>query len=678
MFFLLANRLIFCSCCLPAVVFFSFSPIFFSLANNVNKDVFEAFYLKRTSKSSHSSSKSSNDSFRGTDDTTPTHTNQQTYFGNDGKSSVGNKVAKFGQNDKFGSVRSEKSRPNQQYLFGGTVDRQSPRDEQEKENIFYKNSNQKPNDRFKTITINSLRRSFRDTFLDSSKPAKGREHQQLWFIDVNDSNNKKSEPLDRQSNGSAWRSNQSDDRNNAVSHERTRSPVKRNETFRIDDNNRKSHSVSRKETFRVQDRIVEPRMRQRSPSIESNNSPTLRSESKNSLNERNGKMVPIAVTAPYSALNDSNSCPNIRPYKSINQSNDFDRHSIGNENCSPIESRKFNDNSMSNYDNHNNQHEPFRRDQSPINRSNNYSPFKSSTSKTLIEIKLPDTQRHSHNSNNNANENDDEPFENRALTERQSFRELNDGIIRPRTHRSYTSLRMKLEQTALNQNRYRPQSSLNSYNGSYNYDNNGNDDDAVDGKMEKPLPQQNYQREAWRSISSRRFSKDSSEDTENRSFVPYHSNKNSYPYTTNNKPKYNDTTNENETKPKHYNRTTININYNYNLNPNKNNHIDASLMPSSASSSLPPTPLSTPSNQHYPTDTNTFTRPSTVNKSASAIKSNQIGKEKTNKNRSVNFPSVECEVRLISPNYETKPRRKETWKSKPAPKQDWTFNKVHF
>lgn len=609
----------------------------FFLANNVNKDVFEAFYLKRTSKSSHSS-KSSNDSFRGTEETTPTHAKTQSYFGGDGKS-ANNKVAKYGQSDKFGSGRFEKPRPQQQYLFGASYDRASSRaDEPEKENI-YKNINDKSPDRFKTITINSLRRSFRDSFLDSAKPSKGREHQPLWFIDVKSDAAKKNDAI--KSNKAGWQSSDRD----GISNERTRSPVKRNETFRVDkedapaiNDGPRSNGISRKETFRVHDRYLEPR-RRRSPSIESNHSYTtsIRVDSKNPVNDRSGKMVPIAVTAPYSALNDSDTYSGRSPKRISQNTNEFDRHSVRNENYSPIGSDKFNDTPSNLNDHYRSYDIPNSVDHSPVryNRTDNYSPSRTSPKKTLIEIKSLDNDRYT------SNRNDEDPFESRALPERQSFRDFNDDIIRPRTHRSYASLRSKLEQTAFNGNRYRPHSSMNSYT----YD----DVDGPDGKPGYSTPR-NHQTESWRSISSRRFSKDGVEDTENRSFVPYRSSNSS---------RYGQYQPENDIKSNNCNRTTININYNYNLSPKENN--------------------GTPSNSFTGNgNSNTFTRPSAVNKSTSAIKSNQANKEKPSKNRSVNFPSVECEVRLISPNYETKPRRKDSWKAKTTPNHDWTFNKVHF
>lgn len=595
----------------------------------MNKDVFETFYLKRTSKSSHSS-KSSNDSIRGADDPTPTLNKPNStsmYLTND-KRQPTQPTNKFNfpvknlnfNNGKSASIRSEKSKP-RQYLFGSTFDK-THKDEPEKENI-YNNVDQKNPDRFKTITINSLRRSFRDTFLDTTKPAKGREHQQLWFIDANDIK-KTPKPLETTTNNNhSFQQHTTKIQNNDITNgtdpfaieNRKRATVKRNETFRIDNNDtnvpKRSNGITalgRRETFRVngEQSPIRSRERLRSPSIDSNNSYTLAAN----------KVIPVGITSPYNSLNDIDDNRKLngnsrritqRNYNIYNRFDDDNANDIDDNDDGPNDSNYF-DNKQKELPS------PHSRDTSPL-KYDRHRPS-SATNKTLIEIKSPDNSSYLYNYTTK------DPFESRSIPERQSFHDFNnDSLNRPRAHRSYASLRTKPDASAYQ----RRKPSLNSY-------------DEIDEPADPYKTWTKPQAEAWRSITSRQFNNDS--DTENRSFVPYRNNFNRKPTIT---------------TPNNCNRTTININYNYNMSPTaarRKESLD-------------------PNNMEY---INRTINSQPVNKSTSAIKSN-CGKDKSNKNRSVNFPSVECEVRLISPNYDTKPRRKESWKAKPT--NDWTFNKVH-
>lgn len=595
------------------------------LANNVNRDVFETFYLKRPSKSSHSS-KSSNDSIRGADDLAPSHVRSSLILPSNSKSQ-----SHFG--GKSSSIRSDKFKP-RQYLFGSTFDRKA-KDEPEKENIYknnHRNNNNNNNnnfnttnnhnnnnsDRFKTITINSLRRSFRDSFLDSTKPAKGREHQQLWFIDVNDKREKtptkSRENQEKLSKTSNWHPindfNDEDDKYDGGGRRR----VKRNETFRVDnngiENERRNTSLSRHETFRVnKDRSPLPPPL-RSPSVESNGSSTMNSIRAPIKASANRKMVPIAVTAPYSASNDadypSSSLLNRKHFGGL-KNTDHNRYNDSDHEDSAPNYRH--DDEVSNS-----------RDHSPIrfNKSHQFAPRTNSTTKTIIEIKAPQNDEYNYTSR--------DPFESRSIPERQSFNDFNTTFDRPSANRSYASLRTKFEQSGQHN---RPKFSNKSYDTVDTRE--GNDIDLYIPSRPKPT-------EPWRNISSRQLS----DNTTNRSFVPYRSNIDRYddqkftPKTTNS------------------NRTTINIDYNYRTNP------------TSSRQSYDPTKNVQRTEQPQ---RHAFSIPLTTDKAPPAIKT------KPNKNRSVKFPSVEAEVRLISPNYDTKPRRKESWKSKPA--NDWTFNKVH-
>lgn len=488
--------------------------------------------------------------------------------------------------------------------------------EPEKENIYSDSSNQaKDSDRYKTVTINSLRRSFRDTFL---KPAKGREHQPLWFIDVNDENANNrphdSNELPRKSSSSTLRlqrqSNGIDD--DAKYGKRNNATVTRNETFRIDNNGTSGEqhtarrSVNRHDTFRIQRNgsPVMQRERLKSPSIESNQMRPQTILERSKRNDSATKKIPIAVTAPYKAQNDNET--NYDSFKSsqTNKFGTFVKHKKYNLDDVPSDEYQMN------------------RDYSPTRYSTEYDHRPLPTNKTTIDIKSSEPQ-----SKYRGQFNVDDPFEHRNY-ERQSCRsDVNDPANRPRAHRSFTSLRSKL---ATPNRHYSP-------NISTEYD-------GIDSSP-KHSPIGEEPTEPWKRISTRQFSNDL--NAENRSFVPYRQS--TYD-------KFDNYDHDSDAKPNNANnRTTININYNYNT-PTHKPKSPGNLLTSSS-----PKPPS-------------FTVPAAISKSTSAIKSN-TPKDKPNKNRSVNFPSVECEVRLISPNYDTKPRRKESWKSKPT--SDWTFNKVH-
>lgn len=618
----------------------------------MNKDVFETFYLKRSSKSSHSS-KSSNDSNRYADDMAasspqPSHTKPNAFLTSNSKM-----YSNFnGGGGSPLSIRSEKSRP-RQYIFGSTYDRKAAKDEPEKENIFKSNhytntntnhrisgsnsmndetnSNIDDTDRFKTITINHLRRSFRDSFMDSAKPAKGREHQQLWFIDVNDKR-EKSEKSVVESNDGFQEPNKAqyrqpkicddddddgvgsddggyDDHVDVVKYGRSGvHRVKRNETFRIDSksvgNNGKNTAISRRETFRINNN--------QSPPPSSIRSPEHYGTSIENDHLTNVSRKPIAVTAPYSASNDADyhhhRSPSLlsREYQ-IDNSNSIDRN------------RRYRSDNHEPSLSHSNEG----RHSSLLDRYDR----PGSTTKTVIKIKPPSEDDDSIYNGFTSQKRD--LFENRAKLERQSFNEFNSTFDRNRENRSFASLRTKLEKTAggLN-NRFKFNS--NTFDAGNSNVNN----------LESTTPPYRYSRppEAPRPFSE---NNNTTTTTNRSSFVPYRSSNNNINDRYDDQRKFvtpNSTINSN--------RTTISIDY----KPKRNNE-------SAAIKNSQP-------HQH------TFSIPLTAPKSPLAVK------PKSNKGgRSVNFPSVECEVRLISPNGDIKPRRRESWKSKPA--NDWTFNKVH-
>lgn len=474
------------------------------------------------------------------------------------------------------------------------------------------NSNIDDTDRFKTITINHLRRSFRDSFMDSAKPAKGREHQQLWFIDVNDKREKSAtaEPQDgfHEPNKAQYRQPKNcddgdDDDVDVVKYGSRR--VKRNETFRIDSksvgNNGKSAAISRRETFRISDN-------------HENQSPIRSSDHHSSISGENDyspnlNKKPIAVTAPYSASNDTeyqHRSPSLlsREYQTGNSNGtDRNRYRSDYEASVPHSNEGRHSSLLDRYDR------------------------PGSTTKTIIKI-----------NNSGGDDGDDHDgiyngftsqkrdlFENRSKLERQSFNDFNSSFDRNRENRSFASLRTKLEKTGQNSRfKFNP-NTVDAGNSSAN--------NLESAAAAAAAPYRYRPPEASRPFS------ENSNITNRSSFVPYRS-------TSNNISKYDDRKFDTPTTTTNSNRTTISIDY----KPKRNNE---------------PTIKNT-----QPTHQHTFSIPLTAPKSPAAIK------PKSNKGRSVNFPSVECEVRLISPNGDVKPRRKESWKSKPA--NDWTFNKVHF
>lgn len=625
------------------VVFFFFCKCSL-LANNVNKDVFETFYLKRSSKSSHSS-KSSNDSNRYADDmASPPHTKPNAFLTSNSKTH-----SNFNGNSPL-SMRSDKCRPSQ-YIFGSTYDRNATKEhEPEKENIFKRNHyttasavaaaaatvipttptinhrNSGPNsmsdeinsniddtDRFKTITINHLRRSFRDSFMDSAKPAKGREHQQLWFIDVNDKREKSAtvESHDgfQEPNKVQYRQpkNCDDDdvdvdvdvdngdidvakygRGGGGVHR-----VKRNETFRIDSksvgHNGKNTTISRRETFRINNN-QSPEYHS-SILIENDHLP-------------NTTKKPIAVTAPYSASNDAADYSHRSP--------SFSSREYRIDNANSIDRSRY----RSDYDPSLSQSNDGRQ-RSLLDRYDR----PGSAAKTVIKIKPPREDEDNSIYDGFTSQKRD-LFENRSKLERQSFNDLNSTFDRGRENRSFASLRTKLEKTGLS-NRFKFNTNT--------LDNAGN---SSANNFESNTPYRYRPPEA----ASRPFS-ETTNTTNRSSFVPYRSG-------SSNIDRYDSREFQSPNTTINSNRTTISIDY----KPKRNNETTIK--------------NSQPMHQH------TFSIPLTAPKSPMAVK------PKSNKGRSVKFPSVECEVRLISPNGDIKPRRKESWKSKPA--NDWTFNKVHF
>lgn len=565
-------------------------------------------------------------------------------------------------------------------------------------------------DRFKTITINSLRRSFRDSFLESSKPNKGREHQPLWFIDVKDA--KKQSPSPKPA--PRYHKNVANDSENIYENTkplRGKSSISRNETFRVDERPAKytGSSLSRKETFRVDEKPESVRKSvaygsesRRSGSSDRRKIEPVRVELISPNSDRSGKLVPVGITAPYSALNDaqerarhsmrSEPVDDYHPYKSssrehssnrpharkYNETQSYDREKGRNEEYpteyprkSTLSSkyhRSFDHTDVSDSPNLARSHLSTSRsdhDRSPtrkqfsssragIPEEQSYDPsdYAKPASKSVIELKPrddspPSAYERGSSSHGQYRKDHNEDFtRTNDMFARRSLKNTRSNPDELYTKQPYRigSFRSAIDrkQVDASPEPYKPAN--RPYLGF-------KDMDEIDTKYSKYEDNEdqvaNRSPQSWRNISSRPLSTRDEIDPSNRSFVPYHN--------------YDKQPNDDDQPTRRENnRTTININYNYNTNygPTKDEY--------------PTNPYTYPSDSTTRNQTNSPIRKQPPALTATpSLKSNR---DKPNKNRSVNFPSVEYEVRLISPNYESSSRRR----VKPSTNAvDWTFNKVH-
>lgn len=335
-------------------------PVFFS-DSSIKTDVFETLYTKRPSKSSKSS-RSSSESFTGyrTGDL-PSSPNRPNYFYKDSiesngipilstplvlptpkispvsstistqtpqntQSTSGSKVYTTARsnnknttilritaatpppterNSPIATPKSKRSAPTKprEYLFG-TIERPTKPTK----------SVANEDDRFKTITLKDVRRSFRESYLKNDNRAE-KQHQPLWFVDVK--NEKKDCTPER-------------DLNRDDSYTKTmymefdapnKRPVSRKETFKIhrpvitdfyDDHRTESRapniSLKRRETIKVDDPIQvsfvtdtykRPNYTDGGRTVEA-----IRVELNSTAADRTGKIVPVGIAAPYNSQND--------------------------------------------------------------------------------------------------------------------------------------------------------------------------------------------------------------------------------------------------------------------------------------------------------------------------------------------------------------------------------------
>ncbi|KAH8270452.1 hypothetical protein KR018_010237 [Drosophila ironensis] len=139
-------------------------------------------------------------------------------------------------------------------------------------------------EKYKTVTLNSFRKSFRDRLLQQQKET---PHNPAWFVEVpaQPAAGKSSERRESKENrpdflvfeNDNYRPQSRSPLRDRPSRSATRSPVKRNETFRV----------------------AQPTMRHISPSPEPIPAPSIRIEIKNSISPHSpGRFVPVGVAKP--------------------------------------------------------------------------------------------------------------------------------------------------------------------------------------------------------------------------------------------------------------------------------------------------------------------------------------------------------------------------------------------
>lgn len=185
------------------------------------------------------------------------------------------------------------------------------------------------NDRFKTITLNSARKSFKNNYLNHTNTDK--THQPSWFVDVVPSSNNNEQFTTR--------------RKYSISNDEEKplkSSLRRKETFKVEkepsslsrdlelSNNRTS--LNRKHTFRIETPSEDRETTSSSQSITYSPDKSsisrrsrrtlepIRVEIQSSISERTGKSIPVGVTAPYRRLpndtTDNSSLTNKNQYPS--------------------------------------------------------------------------------------------------------------------------------------------------------------------------------------------------------------------------------------------------------------------------------------------------------------------------------------------------------------------------
>lgn len=155
-------------------------------------------------------------------------------------------------------------------------------------------------DKFKTITLKDVRRSFRESYMKTDNRAE-KQHQPLWFVDVNEQQPKEiatqDDDLDKESYTKTMYME--------FDVPNKRKPVSRKETFKITEEMPRP-SIKRRETFKIDDPIQVSFITdtyKRPSQSSARNADAIRVEL-NSVTDRSGKIVPIGIATPYNSQND--------------------------------------------------------------------------------------------------------------------------------------------------------------------------------------------------------------------------------------------------------------------------------------------------------------------------------------------------------------------------------------
>lgn len=203
-----------------------------------------------------------------------------------------------------------------EYLFG-TIERPvTKRKETNKEN-------KETDDRFKTITLKDVRRSFRDKYMKNDNRAET-QHQPLWFVDVNDKRQAKAQDhsdeeslADRDSSytRSMYMEFDPPKRRNAVSRKDTFKVIRNDSNYVEEEEYHRrpatgSSSLRRRETFKVDDPIQVRFVSTDSKPISAQernrrNLEAIRVDLNAVTDHRETKMVPVGIATPYSSQKDN-------------------------------------------------------------------------------------------------------------------------------------------------------------------------------------------------------------------------------------------------------------------------------------------------------------------------------------------------------------------------------------
>lgn len=212
--------------------------------------------------------------------------------------------------------QSDASTKPREYLFG-TIERPATKKKE------INKGNNEADDRFKTITLKDVRRSFRDNYMKNDNRAET-QHQPLWFVDVKEK--RPSKPQDHSDDESLPDRDSSYTRSMYMEFDppKRRNAVSRKDTFKVirndsnymeeEDYHRRpaagSSSLRRRETFKVDDPIQVRFVSTDSKPISAQernrqNLEAIRVDLNAVSDHRGTKLVPVGIATPYSSLKDN-------------------------------------------------------------------------------------------------------------------------------------------------------------------------------------------------------------------------------------------------------------------------------------------------------------------------------------------------------------------------------------